>query len=185
VLHVGAGLGYYTAVMGECVGPDGRVLAFEVDDALADQAARRLASRSWVEVRHGDASAPLRETFDAILVNAGVTHPLDSWLDALAPGGRMMLPVTTGMPAMGSTLGKGVVLLVARDASGGFSARVITVVAVYSALGIRDPEMNDRVGKALAEGPMRWLKVSRLRRDVHDADPSCWLHRSTCCVSTM
>jgi len=185
VLHVGAGLGYYTAVMGECVGPAGRVLAFEIDEVLAGQAARRLTSRPWIEVRHGDASEPLRETVDAILVNAGVTHPLDSWLDALAPGGRMMLPVTTSMAAMGSTLGKGVVLLIAKDESGAFKARVITVVAVYSALGIRDPEMNDRVGKALAEGPMRWMKVTRLRRDIHEPDASCWLHGSTCCVSTM
>jgi protein-L-isoaspartate(D-aspartate) O-methyltransferase len=185
VLHVGAGLGYYTAVMGECVGSAGRVLAFEVDEALADQAGSRLASRPWIEVCHGDATGPLRETFDAILVNAGVTHPLDSWLDALAPGGRMMLPLTTSMPVMGSTLGKGVVLRIASDAHIGFSARVITVVAVYSALGVRDPEMNDRIAKALAEGPMRWMKVSRLRRDLHDPDPSCWLHGSTCCVSTM
>ena len=185
VLHVGAGLGYYTAVMGECVGSTGRVLAFEIDEALADQAARRLASRSWIDVRHGDASGPLQETFDAILVNAGVTHPLDAWLDALAPGGKMMLPITTSMPAMGSTLGKGVVMLLARDDSGAFTARIITVVAVYSALGIRDPGMNDRVGKALAEGPMRWMKVARLRRDVHEPETSCWLHGRTCCVSTM
>ena len=102
VLHVGAGLGYYTAVMGECVGSTGRVLAFEVDEALASEASRRLASRPWIEVRHGDASAPLRETFDAILVNAGVTHPLDSWLDALAPGGHMMLPVTASDARDGS-----------------------------------------------------------------------------------
>jgi len=32
VLHVGAGLGYYSAVMAECVGPTGRVVAYEVDD---------------------------------------------------------------------------------------------------------------------------------------------------------
>ena len=185
VLHVGAGLGYYTAVMGECVGATGRVLAFEIDEALAGQAARRLASRPWIDVRHGDAAGPLRESFDAILVNAGVTHPLDSWLDALAPGGRMMLPVTTSMPAMGSTLGKGVVLLIVRDESGSFNARVITVVAVYSALGIRDTEMNERVGKALAEGPMRWMKVARLRRDIHEPDASCWLHGGSCCVATM
>ena len=185
VLHVGAGLGYYTAVMGECVGATGRVLAFEIDEALAGQAARTLASRPWIGVRHGDAAGPLLETFDAILVNAGVTHPLDSWLDALAPGGRMMLPVTTSMPAMGSTLGKGVVLLIVRDESGSFSARVITVVAVYSALGIRDTEMNERVGKALAEGPMRWMKVARLRRDIHEPDASCWLHGGSCCVATM
>ena len=96
-----------------------------------------------------------------------------------------MLPLTTTMPAMGSTLGKGVVFLLTKDASGAFAARVIAVVAVYSALGIRDPEMNDRIGKALAAGPARWMAVTRLRRDPHEPDASCWLHGRVCCVSTM
>ena len=51
VLHVGCGLGYYTAVMAHCTGPAGRVLAFEADEALAGAARRNLASMSWVEVR--------------------------------------------------------------------------------------------------------------------------------------
>jgi protein-L-isoaspartate(D-aspartate) O-methyltransferase len=185
ILHVGSGLGYYTAVMGECAGSAGRVLAFEVDEALAAEAARRLASRPWIEVRHGDASEPLHETFDAILINAGVTHPLDSWLDALAPGGRLMVPLTSTLPAMRSRLGKGLVFLVTRDEAGAFAARVITVVAVYSALGVRDQELNDRIGKALAAGPARWMAVTRLRRDPHEPDATCWLHGRACCISTM
>jgi len=184
VLHVGGGLGYYTAVMGECVGPTGRVLAFEVDEALAGEAQRNLASRPWVEARHGDASRPLGETFDAILVNAGVTHPLDTWLDALAPGGRMMLPLTAALPAMGSTIGKGLVLLLTKDPGGDFATRIVTVVAVYSAIGIRDPEMNDRIGKAMMAGPAQWMAVKSLRRDAHEPDASCWLHGHRCCFST-
>jgi protein-L-isoaspartate(D-aspartate) O-methyltransferase len=183
VLHVGSGLGYYTAVMGECVGPTGRVLAFEVDEALAGEATRNLGSRPWIEARHGDATAPLGEIFDAILVNAGVTHPLDSWLDALAPGGRMMLPLTAAMPAMGSTLGKGVVVVVTKTATRECAARVAGFVAVYSAVGVRDDEMNDRLGKALMAGPAKWQAITRLRRDTHEPDTSCWLHGRTSCVS--
>ena len=170
--------------MGECAGAAGRVLAFEVDEPLAHDAARRLRSRPWIEVRHGDASAQLPESFDGILINAGVTHPLDSWLDALAPRGHMLVPITTTMPAMGSTLGKGLVLLVSRDEAGRFAARVVTVVAVYSALGIRDPEMNERIGKAMMGGPAQWMAVKRLRRDPHEPDGSCWLHGRSCCFST-
>jgi protein-L-isoaspartate(D-aspartate) O-methyltransferase len=184
VLHVGCGLGYYTAVIGECAGPGGRVLAFDIDDSLAAEAQRRLSSRPWIDVRHGDASGPLDGTFDAILVNAGVTHPLDVWLDALDAGGRMMVPITAAMPAMGSTLGKGVVVLVTKDQDGAFHARIVTLVAVYSALGIRDPGMNERVGKALSADPAQWLAVKRLRRDAHEPDGSCWLHERSCCFST-
>ena len=114
-------------------------------------------------------------------MNAGVTHPLAGWLDALAPGGRMMLPLTTQMPSMAPTLGKGLVLLVTRDEADTFAARVITVVAVYSALGIRDPEMNTRLGLAMSAGPVKWMGVTRLRRDTHEATPSCWLHGPSCC----
>ena len=40
-------------------------------------------------------------------MNAGVTHPLAWWLDALMPGGRMVLPITASMKAMGPTDWKG------------------------------------------------------------------------------
>src|SRR5262245_8963767 len=43
VLHVGCGLGYYTAVMAECIGAGGRVVAIEVDEALAEEARRNLS----------------------------------------------------------------------------------------------------------------------------------------------
>ncbi len=184
VLHIGCGLGYYSAVIGECVGPDGRVVALEVDADLARVATANLASRPWIEVRNAATSPAIDDTFDAILVNAGVTHPLEIWLEALSPGARMMLPITVEMPQMGPTLGKGVVLLVTKHADGDYSARVITVVAVYSAIGIRDPEMSERIGRALAAGPVKWGAVTRLRRDAHERADSCWLHRSGCCFSS-
>jgi hypothetical protein len=64
------------------------------------------------------------------------------------------------------------------------SARVITVVAVYSAVGLRDPEMDARLGKAMMAGPARWQAVKRLRRDAHEASDACWIHGATCCLST-
>src|SRR5262249_20796981 len=125
VLHVGAGLGYYTAIMAACVGPTGRVVAYEVDDALARDAARNLETFGCVELRHADGTAALDEQFDAVLINAGVTHPLEGWLDALSPGARMVFPITTAMPAMGSTLGKGVVVLVTCETDR-MVARIVT-----------------------------------------------------------
>jgi protein-L-isoaspartate(D-aspartate) O-methyltransferase len=170
--------------MAHCVGPTGRVVALEVDETLAAEARTNLASLPWVDARHADGSAPLHETFDAILVNAGVTHPLDVWLDAVAAGGRMILPLTGMMAAMGSNIGKGLVLLLTRQEAGDFSARVLTVVAIYSALGVRDADMNDRLGKAMMGGPMKWQALKRLRRDPHQAGPNCWLHGPHFCFST-
>ncbi len=182
VLHVGAGLGYYTALMAHCVGASGRVLAFEADAGLAVEARVNLAPMPWVEVR-GDATAAVTgEHFDAILVNAGVTHPLDAWLDALAPDGRMILPMTATMPAMG-TLGKGFVFLVHRQADV-LAARLAGFVAVYSAVGIRDEFLNAQVGKALMAGPQKAQAVTRLRRDAHEAAVSCWLHGPHFCLSS-
>ncbi len=185
VLHVGSGLGYYTAVIAHAVGSAGRVVAFEVDEALAAGARRNLVSMPWVEARCGDSSQLNGETFDAVLVNAGVTHPLDAWLDALAPGGRMLLPLTSTMPAMGATLGKGLVLVLTKQDDTSLAAMVLTVVAVYSAIGLRDEQLNGQLGKAMMGGPAQWQAVKRLRRDTHDPLASCWLHAPNCCWSTV
>lgn len=180
VLHIGAGLGYYSAVMAEIVGPSGRVAAVEVDEALATRAKANLAEKPWVEVLHGNGTQPLTPPFAAILVNAGVTHPLDVWLDALAPGGRLVLPLTATMPAMGATVSKGLTILIARSPEG-LSARPIGFVSIYSAVDLRDAQLNQRVGQALMRNPFPPLK--RLRRDPHEPGPSCWMHSSTACFA--
>lgn len=182
VLHVGSGLGYYTAVMAHCVGTRGRVVAYEVDGTLAAEARQNLASLQWVDTRHGDAST-VDGPFDAILVNAGVTHPLDAWLDALADEGRMVFPLTSSMPAMGATLGKGLVITLTKQDAANCAARVLAPVAVYSAVGLRDDSMNERLGKAMMGGPMKWAAVKRLRRDEHAEAPGCWLHGKGFCLT--
>jgi len=181
VLHVGAGTGYYTAVIAHCAGATGRVLALEADAALAARARANLAPMPWIEVRADAHATVAGEAFDAILVNAGVTHPLDAWLDALAPGGRMILPLTATMPAMG-TIGKGVVFLLHRDGDA-FTARLNGFVAIYSAVGIRDEALNAALGKAMMAGPQRAQAVTRLRRDAHEAGAACWLHAPAFCLS--
>lgn len=183
VLHVGCGLGYYTAVMARAVGPTGRVVTYEVDEQLAAAAQRNLASTPWVDARHGDASGPVGEPFDAILVNAGVTHPLATWLDALAIGGRMLLPLTGTVPAMAPTIGKGLAWLLTQQDGTTLTTRTVGVVAIYSAVGVRDDEVNARLGKAMMSGPAQWGAVKRLRRDAHEADATCWLHGAGWCWS--
>lgn len=180
VLHVGAGLGYFTALMAYCVGPAGRVVAIEVDEGLAAGARANLAAAPWVDVRHGDGASGLDEPFDAILVNAGVTHPLPQWLDTLAPGGRMILPITVPMPAR--TIGKGPMLLLTQtDNPVVLTARVHGFVMIYSAIGIRDDARTGAIGAALAKNPFAPVKHARL--DAHDAGPECWMHQPGFCLS--
>ena len=180
MLHLGTGLGYYTALAAHCVGPSGRVLGIEVDGALARRAATHLAPYPWIEVREGNGTEPLTEPFDTILVNAGVTHPLDAWLDALAPGGRMMLPITATAPGM-ATIGKGPMVLVTKHGDERFDARMAGFVAIYSAIGVRDDAQNARLGQAMARSPFATIKS--LRRDAHEQDASCWLHGAGSCLS--
>jgi protein-L-isoaspartate(D-aspartate) O-methyltransferase len=181
VLHIGCGLGYYTAIIAHVVGAGGRVVAYEVDPTLAAEARANLTGMPWVDARHGDACGYLDEMFNAILVNAGATHPLGAWLDALAPGASMVLPLTgSGLPGMSATIGKGVVWQIARR-NGDFVVRPFDLVAIYSAVAARDDAMNERLGKAMMAGPAAWRTVTRLRRDAHEATASCWLHGEGFC----
>jgi protein-L-isoaspartate(D-aspartate) O-methyltransferase len=178
VLHVGSGLGYYSALMSHVAGEHGRVVAVEVDAALAAAAERNLAAYAGVEVRRGDACAPFDDTFDAILVSAGVTHPQPAWLDALRVEGRLIVPLTVSMPAMGR-IGKGVVVCLTRTAAEAFTARTLAMTAIYSGIGLRDDEANAELGHTFARCPMP--RLTRFRRDVHTASATCWLHNSHGC----
>jgi protein-L-isoaspartate(D-aspartate) O-methyltransferase len=180
VLHVGAGLGYYSALMADVVGPTGRVVAVEADEVLAGEARTCLSDMPNVDVVHGDGTAPAGP-FDAILVNAGVTHPDESWLDSLAPGGRLLVPLTVAMPGMGATIGKGVMLSIARRQSGEFLPDVISFVAIYSAIGLRDAAIEAELGQALRR--TSFPNLTRLRRDSHPRTDACWLHAERFCFS--
>jgi protein-L-isoaspartate(D-aspartate) O-methyltransferase len=180
VLHVGCGTGYYSALIAHTVGNSGSVIAIDIDESLAETARRNLQNMPWVEVRNGNGTDVSGESFDAIFVNAGVTHPHERWLDALKPGGRLLLPLTFTAPAMGS-IGKGVMTLTTRDGDA-WHARVVTITAIYSALDIRDDRMNGRLCDAFMKGGLM-PAFSRMRRDAHEPSPECWLHGDTFCFS--
>jgi len=180
VLHVGCALGYYTAVIAHIVGPRGRVIAIEVDPNLAAGARLNLESMPWVEVQHGDATAPLDASLDAILVHAGVTHPRDAWLDALEAGGRLVLPLTATLPGMGS-MGKGLMMLLTRRSDGWFAAQTLTFVAIYSAIGLRDAALNQQIGLGLMK--RQFAETTWLRRDPHEPGAACRLHTDAFCLS--
>ncbi|WP_189526713.1 protein-L-isoaspartate O-methyltransferase, partial [Mesorhizobium sp. M7A.F.Ca.ET.027.03.2.1] len=92
VTHIGAGTGYYTAVLARLVLPGGTVTGFELDKKLADLARKNLEAYGNATVVHGDAVTTPLPPSDIIYVNAGVAAPPAGWLKALPPGGRMIFP---------------------------------------------------------------------------------------------
>jgi protein-L-isoaspartate(D-aspartate) O-methyltransferase len=52
ITHIGAGTGYYTALLSQLTGPSGAVHAFELEAELADRAAQCLSNATNVRVHH-------------------------------------------------------------------------------------------------------------------------------------
>jgi protein-L-isoaspartate(D-aspartate) O-methyltransferase len=164
VLHIGAGTGYYTALLATLVGLTGVVVAYEVVPQLAERAAANLAGFAHVTVHNRSGSeGPLRAA-DIIYVNAGATAPLDIWLDALRIGGRLVFPLT---PAAGI----GGMLLVARQSDEDFSANFISPAMFIPCIGARDDKTAQRLTDAFRRGGLGG--VNSLHRNT-PVDASCW-----------
>lgn len=141
VLQIGAGTGYYTAILSQLVGM-GKVLAFETEPILALTAQGNLADKKSVEVRHGNGACDLRDDdglFDFIVAFAGVTHPTTAWLDHLAPDGRLLLPVT-------GAHGLGAMILMKRGTPI-MDAITLGSCGFYPCTGARDATMARRIDK--------------------------------------
>jgi len=92
VSHIGAGTGYYSAILSRLVLPGGSVHAFEIEPKLARKARRNLLPYLGVTVVAGDAVTLPLPASDIVYVNAGVVAPPAGWLRALKPRGRLIFP---------------------------------------------------------------------------------------------
>jgi protein-L-isoaspartate(D-aspartate) O-methyltransferase len=172
VVHVGAGTGYYSAILAEIVGRGGRVTALEIDAALAARASANL-KEGWPQARvvsaDGFAYRPERPA-DAIVVNAGVTHFPPVWLDGLAENGRLLVPLTERER-------RGLFLMVTR--CGGspvcYDARFAGRVGIIDCVGGRDPTAEARLLATLARVRGDFSAIRSLRRAPEEPDETCWL----------
>jgi protein-L-isoaspartate(D-aspartate) O-methyltransferase len=174
VVHVGAGSGYYTAVLATLVGASGQVTAYEIVPELAQRARANLAHMPMVQVLTASATDTKLPDTDVIYVNAGATHPLETWLDALRVGGRLIFPLTPDE-------GFGVMLLVKRLDAARFAAQTLIRVSFIPCLGARDAAASAALTAALQVHSLKL--VQSLRRGTAP-DASAWCVGSTWWLST-
>jgi protein-L-isoaspartate(D-aspartate) O-methyltransferase len=176
VLHVGAGSGYYTALLAELVGAHGRVTAVEIDPALAARAAENLRPWPNVTVIAGDGAAYPTEAVRRIYVNCAVAQPAASWLDRLEEGGTLVMPLgaprpdATGTAAFVSANGA---LLLITHAEAGYAVRHLSPCRFVCAQGPLAGTAEQRLALFGAFGRGGQDFIGSLRRG--DSPPQrCW-----------
>ncbi|MGI8800243.1 MAG: methyltransferase, FxLD system [Pseudonocardia sp.] len=97
VLEIGAGTGYNAALLSHLVGPAGSVTAVDIDCDLVEAAAVHLHRAGYDGValacQDGALGYPEAAPYDRIILTVGSWDIQPAWLDQLAPGGRLLLPL--------------------------------------------------------------------------------------------
>ena len=171
VVHVGAGVGYYSAILAEIVGATGEVTALEIDPGLAAKAAKNLAG-AWPQAKvicaDGFTFRP-DPPADAIIVNAGVSHFSRTWLDGLATeNGRLLAPLTNA-----DIWGAFLIITRRAGAAHRYPARFASRTGIIPCVGGRDPEAEARLKAALVARD--FSAIQSLRRPPEQPDDTCWL----------
>lgn len=98
VLEIGSG-GYNAALLRELVGPEGSVTTLDIDPEIAERARACLTAAGYRDVRvvcaDGEFGAPEYGPFDRIIVTVGTWDIPRAWVEQLAAGGRLVVPLRT------------------------------------------------------------------------------------------
>ncbi|HXP20034.1 MAG TPA: methyltransferase domain-containing protein [Streptosporangiaceae bacterium] len=98
VLEIGAGTGYNAALMAHIVGEDGSVVTVDIDAELTARASASLAAAGYGQVRVACADGGLGfasgAPYDRIILTVGAWDIAPQWQEQLAPGGRIVLPLS-------------------------------------------------------------------------------------------
>ena len=164
VVQIGAGSGYYTAILAHLVGLGGRVYGYEVDEGLAARARENLRAVHQAEVRTQSGLASDLPHADLIYVCAGAAQPSRMWLDALRHGGRLLFPL-----APQGVLG-GMLLVTRPEQGSAWPAKFISRAAFIGCVGLQDEEAGRRLTEAFSKN---WNEVRSLRLG-ESPDGSCW-----------
>ena len=174
-VHIGAGTGYYTAILAHMVGDTGRVTAIEYDPGLATRLAVNFAGQPNVCAAHGDGTKIDFEPADVIYVSAGATRPVDLWLDRLKDGGRLILMLT-----LDKKFGRAGAFFRIERRGDGFLAKWIFAGDIFPCEGARDAESERALVAALEKGGQD--RVTRLLRRGDVPEEQCWLKGPDWCL---
>ena len=98
VLEIGAGTGYNAALLAHLVGDAGSVVTIDIDEDLVVAAREHLAAcgLSRITVACGDGGYGWRPTapYDRIIVTVGASDLTPSWIEQLAPHGRLVVALS-------------------------------------------------------------------------------------------
>jgi protein-L-isoaspartate(D-aspartate) O-methyltransferase len=184
VVHIGTGTGYYTAILAHLVGPSGRVTGIEYDSELAARARANLAPHPNVEILAGDGALIPFDEADVIYVNAGCTRPPEAWLDRLADGGRLILPMTSdqgfGAKTPERMASAGAIFRIQRRGPD-YLAYWISPVAIFPCAGNRDAASERALSEAFAKGGLN--RITRLYRHQEIPEERCWLRGPEWCLA--
>jgi protein-L-isoaspartate(D-aspartate) O-methyltransferase len=97
VLEIGTGSGYNAGLLAQLVGPAGMVVSVEIDHRVAARAGAILSAAGCSQVRvvcadGADGYSP-EAPYDRIIATVGVWDLAPAWLDQLASGGRLVVPL--------------------------------------------------------------------------------------------
>ena len=155
VLHIGAGTGYYTAILAQLV-PGGHVHAYEIEEDLAGIARANLAALDSVTVHATSGVGTALPDGDVIYVNASASAPDVAWLEALKPGGRLIFP-WQALRQRG-----GIALQVTRTAHGYRAAAIMEVAFIPCVGAMSDPASGPRASTSdVMETRSIWLTQER------------------------
>jgi protein-L-isoaspartate(D-aspartate) O-methyltransferase len=193
VVHVGAGTGYYTAILAQLAGPSGMVTAVEINGELAVRAVTNLAAYPTVHVLQTDGTEAAFDPANVIYVSAGFTGPAEAWLDGLLDGGRLILPLTSDPTSWACDPGNIDPVKLAKMFQGGavfcvthqgtdFNVKWVCPAAFVSGAGAgRDSKSEAALAAALGRRTSR--KVMRLYRNEDIPEDRCWLRGPGWCFA--
>jgi protein-L-isoaspartate(D-aspartate) O-methyltransferase len=169
ILEIGAGTGYNAALISHIVGPAGTVVSIDIDQDIVETAREHLAAAGYPDVivlcRDGAEGAAEYAPFDRLIATVGLSDLSPAWLDQLAPGARMVVPIEV----------RGPMLYVAFDRDGGhWASRAVEPCGFIKVRGALagpsyDIPLTNEITLHLTEH--RDLDPPELTRALHDPIP--------------